>query len=216
MRPAPLAVLFDLDGTLVDSLLDIATLMNATLASHGLPTHPVDAYRRFVGRGITVLAERASEGSGADVAALVAELRARYRAAPVTRTRPYDGVAELLAALRARGLPLAVLSNKPHELSVAIVERLFATGTFALVLGQREDTPRKPDPSAALALAHTLGVAPERCAFVGDTDVDVITATRAGMLPVGVAWGFQRRDALVAAGAAHILERPEDFLVLLA
>jgi phosphoglycolate phosphatase len=209
------AAIFDLDGTLIDSLSDIADLMNETLLAASLPTHPQDAYRNFVGSGITVLAERATAGLDVDVAALVIAFRERYRSRPVRRTRPFEGIPELLAGLQARGVALAVLSNKPHALTTAITRELFAVNTFAEVWGHKDEFPRKPDPTSAHAVSELLGVLPEQCLFVGDTDIDMRTASNSGMRPIGVVWGFRPVSELMAAGADRVLERPAELLELL-
>lgn len=206
------AVIFDLDGTLVDSLGDIAHLMNATLAENGLPTHAVARYQDFVGSGITVLAERATAGLDADVGALVRSFRDRYRAQPVRETRAFDGVLEMLAELHRRPLRLAVLSNKPHELTTAVVAELFGDTPFLQVWGHKVDYPRKPDPTSALAVAKLIDVAPAACTFVGDTDVDMLTATNCGMRPVGVSWGFRPTRELIDAGADAIVDRPAELV----
>ena len=214
---AVLAVLFDLDGTLADTLGDIASSMNDALAAVGLPTHPPEAYRRFVGDGVLMLARRAL-GPGREVLApdLVDAFRTLYAGRLVRATRPYPGIVPLLEDLRARELPLAVLSNKPHDATRAIVEALFGAETFTAVTGEQAGTPRKPDPTAALALARLLAVPPARCLLVGDSPVDIVTATRAGMVPVGVAWGFRSPDDLVEAGAEVVLAQPAELLRLLA
>lgn len=215
---APTALLFDLDGTLLDTLDDLAGAMNRVLAGRGLPGHPVDAYRTFVGDGVTALAERALPPSARQpevVAATVAALRDEYARSWAVRTRPYPGVTELLDALAARGLPLAVLSNKPHEATVAMVAYFLGRWPFAVVRGLQEGAPRKPDPTVALELAGLLGREPASCAFVGDSAVDVHTARRAGMTSVGVTWGFRGEAELVQAGAHHLIGAPLELLTLL-
>jgi phosphoglycolate phosphatase len=205
------AFLFDLDGTLVDSLGDIAAAMNEALAEAGAPPHAPEAYRRFVGDGVDALARRAAPPGLADDGAARAALVARYQAiydGRLTRsTRPYPGVPELVASLRSRGVPLGVLSNKPDPATRRLVEALFPAGSFVAVRGQRPGVPRKPDPGAALALAAELGAAPAEIAFVGDTSVDVRTARAAGMVAVGVSWGF-RPDELREAGADLVVDDP--------
>ncbi|MEM6993206.1 MAG: HAD-IA family hydrolase, partial [Myxococcota bacterium] len=185
----PAAVLFDLDGTLVDSLQDIAGALNDVLAAAGHPTHSVPAVASMVGDGAAALVQRAAPPE-ADLTGLLQALKLRYGAAMVATTRPFPGVLPLVAELGARNVPLAVLSNKPHAMTVAVVDALFAAGSFVTVLGQREGVPKKPDPTAALAIADALSVAPERCAMVGDTSVDVRTGRRAGMESIAVTWGF--------------------------
>ncbi len=211
------AAIFDLDGTLIDSLGDIASLMNETLTAAGLPQHAEDAYAAFVGGGVRVLAERATAslvdaGRHIDVAALERDFRERYRAKPVQRTVAYDGVLSLLAALRERSVKLAILSNKPHGLTTTIAEQLFAEEGFMEIWGHKQELPKKPDPTTAFAVAKLLEVAPEACVFIGDTEVDMLTATRAGMTPIGVSWGFRPAAELRAHGAVHVLERPNDLL----
>jgi phosphoglycolate phosphatase len=172
----------------------------------------VDAYRRFVGSGVRVLAERATEGLDADIAALVQAFRTRYHAHPVTRTRPYEGVQELLDELRDRDLALGVLSNKPHALTTRITAELFPASTFRAVWGKKDGFPPKPDPTLALVMLEALGLAPEACAYVGDTDVDMLTAKSSGMLAVGVLWGFRDEQELRGAGAARVIAQPRDLL----
>ena len=215
---APAALLFDLDGTLLDTLHDLADAVNRALAAQGFPGHPVAAYRAFVGDGVAMLAERAlpaGERSSEAVARTVARLRDEYAHGWAGRTRVYPGVPGLLDELTARGLPLAVLSNKPHDFAVAMVAHFLGRWPFCAVRGQVEGGPRKPDPAAALELAATLGVAPAACAFVGDSAVDVHTARRAGMLAVGVTWGFREPDELRQAGAHHVIGAPGELLPLL-
>lgn len=215
--PPPLAqaVVFDLDGTLLDSLEDIALAMNDALAGLGRPAHPVDAYRAFVGRGVGVLAARALGEGHADLAPLAVEaFRRAYAERLVERTRPYPGVAALLDALAARGVPAAVLTNKPEPAARVLVERLLDAWPWAAVIGDRPGLPHKPDPTGARAAATALGVAPADALLVGDSDVDVHTARAAGMVAVGAAWGFRGREELEAAGAEVVVERPEDVLAL--
>jgi phosphoglycolate phosphatase len=205
------AFLFDLDGTLIDSLVDIADAMNDALAEAGWPTHPLGLYRDSVGEGVEALSRRvappAVAADDARRAALTARYQAIYAAQLARATKPYPGVPELIAALRGRGLPLAVLSNKPDAATRHLVDTFFEAGSFAAVRGQRPGVPRKPDPSAALALAAELGVPPAEVAFVGDTAVDMHTARAAGMVAVGVNWGL-RPGELREAGAALIVDAP--------
>jgi phosphoglycolate phosphatase len=209
-------VIFDLDGTLLDSLHDIGGAMNDALLARGFPTHPMPAYLRMVGDGVEMLARRAlPRDAGVDVAAFVDAYRARYAERMEHQTRPYDGVPELLDALEKRGVPLAVLSNKREDFTVELVKRQLPRWRFVAVRGERPNTPRKPDPTAALALAAALSLKPSECAFVGDTPIDVKTAIAAGMLPVGVLWGFRTKEELLDAGAKHALERPSELLALL-
>ena len=211
------AVVFDLDGTLLDSLADIGESMNLVLERDGMPVHPLADYREFVGDGITMLARRAlPEGrrDNAAVARAAASMRQVYSERLAVRTRPYDGIPELLDALHRRGTKLAVLSNKLHEMTVALVEKLLARWTFDPVFGERPSVPKKPDPASALEIAGLLGIAPAAIAYVGDTRIDMETARRAGMLAIGAAWGFRPESELRTAGAAAIARTPLDVLKL--
>ncbi len=208
-------VIFDLDGTLVDSLGDIAAAMNRSLAARGFPTHPVDAYRTFIGEGVAKLAERAlPPGKQEAKAALLQAYQADYALNLLETSAPYPGIPELLDALSTRGIPMAVLSNKPDAPTRRIVETLLGRWRFQAVAGERPGVPRKPDPAAALELARAMDVAASAVAFVGDTLVDVFTARAAGMRPLGVLWGFRAQE--VAASGVATVQHPEDLLPLLA
>ncbi|PIE18872.1 MAG: hypothetical protein CSA66_03600 [Proteobacteria bacterium] len=204
-------LIFDLDGTLVDSLADIADGMEHVLARRGLPGHPRDAYRRFVGDGVRRLVARATppEVHGR-LDALVDSFRERYFAHGLDQTHPYDGVEPLLARCAAAGIPMAVVSNKPHALAVEVVAALLGDTPFAAVIGQRDGVPHKPDPRGALEAAEAMGVSPAAVAFVGDSGVDVETARRAQMRAVAVTWGFRGRDELAAAGPDHMVDSPAE------
>lgn len=211
------ALIFDLDGTLADSLADIGGAMNEALAARGLPLHPLQDFRHMVGEGVETLGRRAlPPGREAELAPLLEAYRAAYRARMTRETKPYPGIAELLEALKARRVPMAVLSNKRDDFTVGLVERLFGPGAFVEVRGEREGTPRKPDPTAALALAGVLGVEPARVGFVGDTPIDVRTALAAGMVPIAVTWGFRDEAEVRAAGARFVLGGPAALLPLVA
>jgi phosphoglycolate phosphatase len=207
-------VIFDLDGTLVDSLGDIAAAMNRTLALRGFPTHPLDAYRAFVGDGVQKLAERALPAAAHHQrASLVEAYQADYAEHLVERTVPYPGIPTLLDGLSAAGVPMAVLSNKPDLATRQLVEALLGRWQFRHVAGERPGVPRKPDPTAALALANALDAEPSEVAFVGDTLVDIGCAQAAGMQPFGVLWGFRASE--VAASGVTTVRSPEALLALL-
>ncbi|MCC8189657.1 MAG: HAD-IA family hydrolase [Planctomycetes bacterium] len=210
------AVIFDLDGTLLDTLGDLADSMNGVLVEHGLPPHPVDAYRYFVGDGIPNLIRRAAPpGTGSAVReALAAGMDAAYAVNWAKGTRPYPGIPELLATLRRRGLPLAVLSNKPDRFTRRMTDYFFPAGTFAAVFGARDTVARKPDPAGALEIAARLAIPPAEFLYFGDTDTDMKTGRAAGMYTVGVGWGFRPVAELWAAGAQLVIESPAEALAL--
>jgi phosphoglycolate phosphatase len=211
------AVIFDLDGTLLDTLGDIADSMNAVLARFSLPIHELDAYRSMVGSGMEALARRAlprgfrDEAVSGIVKALIEEYGRRFSAT----SRPYPGVPETLTALSEKGMPLAVLSNKPDAFTRLMVRTLLNQWDFREVRGLSPGNPRKPDPATALDIARTLGLPPEEIMFVGDSDIDMQTAERAGMRSVGVLWGYQDRERLVSGGAGIIVDCPQDLLACL-
>lgn len=206
------AAIFDLDGTLVDTLNDIAVSMNAVLASRGLPVHDAAAYRLFVGDGMETLARRVLPaglaGDPALVAACLADMRREYRRRCYDTSRPYPGIPEMLAALAAKGTRLAVLSNKPQDFTAEMVARYFSDVPFFSVRGLREDTPRKPDPAGALLIAREAVLPPEDFFYLGDTATDMETALAAGMFPAGAAWGFRGERELIENGAAAVLHHP--------
>jgi phosphoglycolate phosphatase len=225
----PAAAIFDLDGTLVDSLDDITAALDATMAELGLPGCSRDQCRDWIGGGARSLVARAlpyprsgphgddddhdSDGERRDRDAADALLdRAhrrfmeRYRASLVVATAPYPGIEAMLAALAGAGVRLAVLSNKPHDMTQRVIESLFPAVPFAAVAGQRTGVPIKPDPTAALATAVTLAIPPGSCAFIGDSAIDIQTARAAGMVAIGVTWGFRPRDELVTAGADAVVD----------
>jgi phosphoglycolate phosphatase len=207
------AAIFDLDGTLLDSLHDIGAAMNHALAAHGLPVHPLADYRRFVGEGVRVLVSRAvPAGQEALHEPVLAAYKAFYAGHQLDHTRPYPGMLELLARLQGEGLKLAVLSNKPDADTKRLVAALLPDVRFGAVYGERAGVPRKPDPTSALGVAAELGVVPGDCAFIGDTAVDMDTARAAGMYGVGVTWGFRDVEELQAHGA-RVLARTADELL---
>lgn len=209
------AILFDLDGTLLDTLTDIANAANEALALEGFPPHAEADYLRFIGDGIATTLRRALPPDRADdaqVGRCVGHFQVTYGRAWNVHTRLYEGIPELLDALTARGIALAVLSNKGDDFTRLFGETYLASWPFRAVVGLRPGVPRKPDPTSALEIASSLNVEPASCVFVGDSVVDIQTAEGAGMFPVGVAWGFQPVEALRAEGARAILDRPRDLL----
>jgi phosphoglycolate phosphatase len=215
-RPPIRAVVFDLDGTLADTLADIGAAMDRALQTLGMPPHPLQAYREFVGKGAENLVRRSlPPDREALVPLALAEFRRQYGAHLVDRTTLYPGIAELLDQLVARDVGLGVLSNKPDGFTRGIIDTLFSRWRFGPVFGEREGVPKKPDPTSALEVARGLGVAPSACALVGDTAIDLRTAQNAAMFGVGVTWGFRDEAELVCAGADALIHAPAELLAVL-
>lgn len=212
------AAIFDLDGTLLDTLADLAAAVNRVLGRRGFPQHDVDAYRWFVGEGSAVLIERAlpaQERVPERIQACLQELLDDYGRNWHHRTRPYDGIPELLQALAKRHVAMSVVTNKPHRFAALMITHYFEKTAFHDVLGQRDGVPKKPDPYQALAAARGMGAAPENCIFLGDSAVDMQTARRAGMVAVGAGWGFRPESELRDAGAGHVIGHPSELVALL-
>ncbi|MEM9414216.1 MAG: HAD family hydrolase [Planctomycetota bacterium] len=207
------AALFDLDGTLLDTLTDLADAANHALAAVGRPPHPRDAYRTLVGQGIRQLF---IDALGPDHLHLVddaiAEQMRYYEEHRFDTTRPYPGIDATLHALAQRGVKLGVLSNKPDNATRDVVARYFGGHDWAFVRGHRTGTAPKPDPHGALDAISQLGIPADRWLYVGDTAVDMQTGKRAGMFTVGVSWGFRSVEELKEKGADAIVEAPEELL----
>ncbi len=197
------ALIFDLDGTLVESLPGIAASLNHALSLHGLPAHSHTAVRSFIGDGAKTLVTRALSGvSRLDLAeSVLNSFAVDYAISWPSGTAVYPGIAELLADLCAKKIPLAVLSNKPHPFTIEIVEKLFPQNTFAAILGNREGLPHKPDPTGALEIAASFGIFPKTCTLIGDSTMDLDTAKNAGMKSIAVTWGYHDRNRLAYADA---------------
>jgi len=209
------AVIFDLDGTLLDTLEDLADSTNAALERLGFSPHPTDSYRYFVGEGRDVLAERALPPAGrnqANVTAVATAITEEYRRRWAGKTAPYPEIPSTLDKLQELGLRMAVLSNKPHDFVKLTVDRFLSRWSFDVVLGHKPEMPRKPDPAGALHIAELFGMAPARFVYVGDTNVDMFTANSAGMFAVGALWGFRNEDELQDSGAKVVIEKPADLL----
>jgi phosphoglycolate phosphatase len=215
------AVIFDLDGTLLDTIEDITRATNRVLEGRGLAPFTIEQTKLLVGDGIDEMVRRAfglrgvAALSDADVAAVVQDYRREYQACWQDHSRPFDGVPELLAELARRGTKTAVLSNKSDIYTARMTSALLPGHRFEIVRGARPGVPLKPDPAPALAIAAELGVEPAACAFVGDTNVDMSTARSAGMRAVGALWGFRTADELRRHGAASLIASPLELLDLL-
>lgn len=212
------AVLFDLDGTLLDTLDDLADCANRVLASMDMPVHPTRKYKYFVGDGLVTLIKRIVPADRRDEQTIdraVDAFRLDYGKNWHVRSRTYEGVPEMLAPLLDKGIRLAVLSNKPHDFTKLCVRRLLDGIPFFPVLGQRESVPKKPDPTGALEVATLLDIPPKEIIYLGDTSVDMKTAAAAGMTAVGVLWGFRDKEELMNSGADHLLRHPAELFDLL-
>ncbi len=209
------AIVFDLDGTLIDSLRDIAEAANAALRDLGFPVHPPESYRQFVGDGVRVLFERALPAADRlpeVVTDCAAGFARHYAHGWNLHTRLYPGISEMLDEVSRRGIRLAVLSNKPHPFTCQCVKHFLSAWNFEVVAGQKDGIPKKPDPAGAWAVAKELDLEPVRLAYVGDSSVDMQTARNAGLDPIGVSWGFRSREELWQHGARLVIDDPRQLL----
>lgn len=209
------AVVFDLDGTLLDTLPDIAVAMNTVLQNRGYPTHHSETFRAMLGWGMPELIRRAAP-TGVSVRereTMRSELLAEYARKPVEKTVPYRGILEILRGLRAMNIPLAVVTNKADELVETVLRGALPSIDFVEARGFDPNQPRKPDPTSTLDILARVGVEPPAACFVGDSEVDVETAINAGMVSIGVSWGYRPRASL--AGADHIVDSAEQLAELL-
>lgn len=209
-------IIFDLDGTLIDSLEDIANCMNQVLEELNIPTHKIDDYKYFVGGGISVLVDNALIGYNQEIKEEVTKkFKIVYDQKLHSKTKPYDGIYELLDELVKLDCNLAVLSNKPHEFTIQYVDSLFKKYNFKEVHGQKNNIPKKPNPIAAIDIAKSLDTPCEEVFFIGDTMVDMQTAKNAKMIAVGVLWGFRDEKELKGNGADFLIKHPLDLLQII-
>jgi phosphoglycolate phosphatase len=211
-------VIFDLDGTLVNSLEDIADSMNIVLQRHGFPPHDLPAYRRFIGNGMTNLMHEALPESSRKEELILKcynSLLEDYRNNCINKTRPYDGIVELLNELTALKIKIAVFSNKLDELTKQVVRTLLPNWKFEAVIGFNTEIPRKPNPLGALLISQKAGISPENMIYVGDTDVDMQTANSCGMYAVGALWGFRTKEELTSSGAKYLLNHPLELIKII-
>jgi len=212
------AILFDLDGTLLDTLTDLANSMNTVLVRLNLPTHPINSYRYFIGNGIERLVRHSLPEDHRDdktVSNSLIAMQDEYSKHWIDNTKPYPGVPELLCALEKYDIPKAVLSNKPDNFTQIMTKKLLPDQLFNIVQGATPSIPKKPHPAAALRIAKKLAIPSHDFLYLGDTNTDMQTANSAGMYAVGVLWGFRDAEELLASGAKAIVDKPEDVLALL-
>lgn len=211
------AIVFDLDGTLLDTVGDIAAALNRALGACGLPTHEQKTVETFLGGGIRDAVMKATpEGTSQEIIERVLELyRDDYVAHCTEKTRMYDGVREMVDCLAAQGFDMAVLSNKTEATARKIVAHFFPNGEFKAVFGRAADRPLKPHPDAAKPVLNALGLAPQEIAYAGDSNTDILFAKAVGMLPIATPWGYRSREELIEAGAEKIAEHPMEILNLI-
>lgn len=209
------AVIFDLDGTLVNSLEDLADSMNEVLTNHGLPVHTYYEFRNFIGRGLRNLVIKALPEQNRDeelINSCLASMIDIYRGNCINKTKVYDGIPELLTELSKKGIKMAVFSNKADEFTKQIVKLLLPNLHFEAIVGLTDENLRKPNPANALAISKILNIAPSEIVYCGDSIIDMQTATNAGMYAAGVLWGFDTEDELLKTGAKLIIKKPCDLI----
>lgn len=212
------AIIFDLDGTLLNTIDDLAGSMNKVLEENNFPTHPTSSYLYFIGNGAKSLVERALPENMRTPVLLEKYLnryRDIYRKNWNIKTKPYNDVESMLTSIQNLNIPMAVLSNKPHSDVLKCIDYYFDPKTFLEVSGQKDNIPHKPAPDGAFNIADTLKVKTDTTIFVGDSSVDMKTAKAAGMIAVGVSWGFRTTKELSENGADHIIDNPHELLTLL-
>jgi len=209
------AIIFDLDGTLLNTIEDLTDSMNLTLSRFGFKGHDPETYKYFIGDGIETLVRRALPPESRQeemVARCVEIMRQEYALRWDKKTHPYPGIPELLDALSEKGWVLSILSNKPDDSTQMVVAKLLPRWSFQVIFGSRPSVPKKPDPSAALEIAKILDLTPDQFLYLGDTGTDMKTALSAGMFPVGALWGFRTAQELLTHGAKVLIEKPLDLL----
>lgn len=210
--------IFDLDGTLADTVESIAHAVNQGLEHFGYQRRPVKEYRYYAGDGLNTAFQRALYQAGDTKGRCLEEgipLVRRWLAQdPLYRVKLYPGIVETLAEIKKLGVSLAVLSNKPHPQAVQVTESLFGKSCFDKIQGQIEGVPKKPDPAGACKIAQDLDAEPKSCLYIGDTNTDMLTGRRAGMYTIGVTWGFREQKELEESGADRIIHKPEELLLL--
>ncbi|MBR4554420.1 MAG: HAD-IA family hydrolase [Ruminococcus sp.] len=210
--------IFDLDGTLADSLRDLAEAVNNSLASFGYPTHTVEAYKYFVGNGAKKLCERAlpeDKKTDAEIQRLLTHFGEYYSTHCFDHTVPYDGMQDTVKRLTEAGVICAVASNKPDDFSQIVVERLYGSGLFSLVRGKRDGVPTKPSPDIVYDICRELDIPSGEAVFIGDSCVDVQTAHNAGLPCIGCVWGFRGEQELRDSGCDILAYKPEELFDLI-
>lgn len=211
------AIIFDLDGTLLNTLTDLANSVNTGLINMGLPIHEAETYKSFIGWGREELAIKAlpeDQRNPEQIQKLMAFINEEYGKHWADNTRPYPGVPEMLDTLTAKNIKMAILSNKPQDFTDWTVTKLLPKWQFEAVSGVRPSVPKKPDPMEARQIASSMSIPPSRFVFLGDSEIDLETANRAGMLAVGALWGFRSKEELISSGAKTLLNSPGELIPL--
>ncbi len=210
-------IIFDLDGTLVNSLEDISDAMNNVLTNLNYPTHTYDAYQYFIGSGLRNLVSKAlpaSNNSENEIEVCFENMIAEYREICTLKTKPYAGIVELLDNLVSRDIKLAVFSNKADELTKKIASEIFPD-YFNTAVGLSTEALKKPNPFEAIEISKNWNLKTEEIIFIGDSDIDMLTATNANMFPLGVSWGYRTEEELIASGAKLVINTPSDLIEIL-
>ena len=219
MRPGQItAVIFDLDGTILDTLEDIANSANHVLRANGFPPHPIKTYKKYIGEGTEKLILNALAGTPATETQrmkIVDEYKTHYRSHCTVDTRVFEGVSEVLSILKQKRYRLAVLSNKTDYLVQICIEHYFEGGLFEEVHGVTNTIPAKPNPNGVIYILERLGVDKQECALVGDSDTDIKTAINAEVCPIGVTWGYRPLDVILKAGAKALATKPAELLAII-
>ncbi|MBC5630089.1 HAD family hydrolase [Clostridium sp. NSJ-6] len=211
------SIIFDLDGTLLNTIEDLANACNYALTTLGYKTHEVEKYKTFVGNGRYKLVERMLPEDNRSVENIEKALElfdSYYEKHMIDMTKPYDGIMEMLDCLISKSINIAVVSNKPHEFTTEVVKNYFGD-RFEVVYGHKKNTKEKPDPWAVLEVIDEFKVNKDECLYVGDSEIDINTAKNAGVKSVGVEWGFRGKGELESAGANYIVNKPEQILEIL-
>ena len=208
------AAIFDMDGTLIDSLEDLTDSVNEAMAHYGFPSHTLEECRYFVGNGARKLIERSIPKDKADNSDFVSEVleyyNGCYKRHLTNKTHPYNGIIDMLKRLQEKNISLGVCTNKQQFAADEIISAMFPVDMFGAVIGDQKGLPRKPDPAKVLKIADQFNVKPERVAYFGDTSVDMETAHNAGFLSIGVTWGFRPKSELIESGAEIIINHPSE------
>ena len=206
-------IIFDLDGTLLDTIVDLSNSVNEVLKKHNYPTHSHEAYKSFIGNGMRKLLERSLPENGYNkIDEMQSEFLAQYDVQYMRNTKAYEGIGDLLDELQRLGIKFAVNSNKKDKYTKALIKEKFPNHFFVDVIGEQEGRPRKPDPQAALYIAQQMKLKPGEVLYIGDSKTDILTGENAKMDTGAVAWGFDGREAMKHAGATHFFEKPYDIL----